>query len=199
MNVQFGSWLAGARARRFWFEVAAAVLLIVVAAWAVKVFASRRIDARSQREAALTELTEVTERWRAGYVPPTPAESAAWRLSERRVRERGVQSTDRVALAQLVAQRAEELGIPDVTVGFTDTEDLTPPPERVVDVWSFGMAPYAVTVEFTADYAAAVSFVGSLPPQVQVRRLVLESVPEGVRASTLLIVTRASGGSNAVD
>lgn len=179
----------------FWAELALAALVVVGPAALVTQTAARRADALAQREATLAALVGAADAWRAAYVPATSAESAAWRLSERRVRERGVDAVDRVALAQLVAQRAEELGIPDVRVGFAPVDDLAPAPALAVDAWTFEMAPYAVTVDFVADYRAIVGFIGSLPPQVAVRRLELERSETGVRASTLLVVYRLVGGA----
>ena len=78
-------------------------------------------------------------------------------------------------------------------------DELTPPPARAVDRWTFAMAPYAVTVTFTADYPAVVGFVGSLPPQVQVRRLELNGGETGLELRALLTVSRATGGSDGTD
>ncbi len=199
MNTDPRSWLAAVGERRIWLETGVAVLVVVVAA-AVVVgrTAARRADL-AERAETLSALADVADRWRADFVEPTSAESAAWLRSRRRVEERGVRATDRVALAQVVAQRAEELGIPDVAVGFTGTDELTPPPARTVDQWTFGMAPYAVTVAFTADYPAVVGFVGSLPPQVQVRRLELNGGETGLELRALLTVSRATGGSDGTD
>lgn len=176
----------------FWVELALAALVVMVAAWLVSRTAGRRQAELAEQEASLAMLVGAAATWRTGFVEPTPAESAAWRLSERQVRARGITATDRVALAQLVAQRAEELGIPDVQVGFSSADDLTAP-TLAVDAWTFEMAPYALDVAFVADYGAVIAFMGSLPPQVAVRRLELAHDENGVRAEALLIVYQQAG------
>jgi len=199
MSTDPRSWIAALGERRIWLEIVAAVLVVVAAAAVVVGRAGARRADLAERAETLTALAEVEDRWRAGFVEPTPAESTAWLRSRRRVEDHRVRATDRVALAQVVAQRAEEMGIPDVAVGFTGTDELTPPAARTVNQWTFAMAPYAVTVTFTADYPAVVGFVGSLPPQVQVRRLELNGGETGLELRALLTVSRATGGSDGTD
>lgn len=186
--------MLGASWRRygFWGELALAALLVAVAAGLVARTAARRQAELAEREASLATLVGAAATWRSGYVAPTPAESAAWRLSERQVRGRGVNAVDRVALAQLVAQRTEELGIPDVQVGFSSAEDLDAP-SLAVDAWTFEMAPYVLDVAFVADYGAVIAFMGSLPPQVAVQRLQLDRDAFGVRTEARLIVYQPAG------
>jgi hypothetical protein len=126
--------------------------------------------------------------WRRELVPPTPAESAAWRSSERAVRERGIDASDRLALLQLVAQRAEDLGIAGVDVNFISADTLDIPIGREVEDEVFDVAPYALSVRFVGDYDDVARFVGSLPPQVEVHQLGLAAGEEGVGARLLLAV-----------
>lgn len=184
------------RRRRFWVEIVAATLVVVVSALWVAGAAARRTEELRQRERQLARTLDLADRWVREFRPVTPAESAAWHRSQRQVAQRGIRSVDRVGLAQLVTQRAEELGIPDVGVAFVSADSLEAAPSRSVGDWTFQMAPYALAVEFTTGYDGVLSYVGSLPPQVEVRQLRLTRAPEGTHARFLLIVYQGENGSS---
>ncbi len=196
MTPSFAELRAGLRRRRFWVEIVAATLVVVVPALLVAGLAARRTAELRQRERQLARTVDLAERWVRGFQSATPAESAAWHRSERQVAQRGIRSVDRVGLAQLVTQRAEQLGIPDVGVAFVPADTLEPAPSRSVGDWTFQMAPFALLVEFTAGYRDVLSYVGSLPPQVEVRRLGLIRAPGGVHARFLLVVYQGKNGSS---
>ncbi|HKJ93981.1 MAG TPA: hypothetical protein VJ957_12500, partial [Longimicrobiales bacterium] len=164
MKPSFAELLAGLRRRRFWVEIVAATLVVVVPAVLVAGVAAQRTLELRQRERQLTRTMTLADLWTRGFQSATPAESAAWHRSERQVAQRGIRSVDRVGLAQLVTQRAEELGIPDVGVGFVSADSLEAARSRSVGAWTFDLAPYALAVEFTTSYDAVLSYVGSLPP-----------------------------------
>jgi hypothetical protein len=172
---------------------AAALALAVAGFWLGSTGLAR---ARAlQAEAARLEATLAgANAWLRSYRPPVAAESTAWALSERRVRELPLAPGARVALAQAVAQRADELGIAEVRVRFEPTDTIAPLAARVVGARSFGQGATALSVELLADYADIVRFVGSLPPQVEVRRLALGGTPGGVRARLLLTTYGVEGG-----
>jgi hypothetical protein len=195
MKPSVAELLAGLRKRRFWAEIVAATLVVVVPAVLVASRSAHRTVELRQRERQLARTTNLADLWTRGFRSATPAESAAWHRSERQVAQRGIRSVDRVGLAQLVTQRAEELGIPDVGVTFVSADSLETAPARTVGEWTFRMAPYALVVEFTTGYDRVLSYVGSLPPQVEVRELRLRRTDGGVHARFLLVVFEGSDGS----
>ena len=180
--------LQWARDNRFWISLPVAALIPVAVAIWVGGRALDRAEEWRTRGAALAATHEVATAWRRQLVSPPPAESAAWRESRRAVRERGIAASDRIAIMQRVAERAEGLGLPGVTVSFVDTESLVAGPARELGGEVFEAAPYGLEVRFGGDYVGVARFVASLPPQVEVLGLALDAAEAGVEARVTLLV-----------
>lgn len=176
------------RDHRFWITLPAAVLIPVLAAVWVGRESLERAEAWRTRGAALEATRTVATQWRATLVSPPPAESAAWLESSRAVRQRGIAEPDRIAIMQRVAERAEGLGLSGVSVAFMETASLVTGPPRELGGEVFELAPYGLEVRFGGDYAGVASFIGSLPPQVEVLGLRLATMDEGVDALVTLLV-----------
>ena len=184
-----------ARRRSFWIVLPLVTVGIIGVAAVVGSTALLRADAWRIRANEVRATGETVEAWRTELVPPTPAESAAWERSQRLVRGRGIEGGDRIALMQLVAQRAEDLGIGAVSVAFAATDTLDINVFREVDGQVFDPAPYALQVRLRSGYGDLASFIGSLPPQVDVHRVTVTREGGGfVGAELVLVVFLAGAG-----
>lgn len=181
------------RRHAFWIALVAVVLGVVAAAAVVGSAASLRADEWRVRSGELLATREAAAMWREEFAPATSEERSDWQASEARVREHGIDPADRLALLQEVAQRAEDLGIADVAVWFASTDTLGATTIREVGEAVFEVAPWAVGVRIVTDYRAVASYIGSLPPQVDVHRLMLETTSAGVEAELLLIMFASDG------
>jgi hypothetical protein len=182
-----------ARARSFWLILVLATLGVIGVAVVAGSTAMLRADAwrTLANEVRATEQTVMA--WREELVPPVPAESAAWENSRRAVRGLGIEGGDRIALMQLVAQRAEDLGLAPVSVAFAASDTLGIDAVREVGDVVLESAPYALHVRLRADYAGVGSFIGSLPPQVEVHRLEATRDTAGILTDLILVVFLEEG------
>lgn len=184
-----------ARQRSFWMVLPLVTVGIIGVAGVVGSTALLRADAWRIRTNEIRATGETVEAWRHDLVRPAAAESAAWERSRRMVRGRGIEGGDRIALMQLVAQRADDLGIGSVSVAFAATDTLDVEVFREVDGQVFEPAPYALNVRLRAGYGGVASFIGALPPQVDVHRMTMtESDDGGVSTELVLVVFLAGTG-----
>lgn len=173
-----------------------AVGALIVSAGFVSVgFVSR--DRTAELEARLDRAERYREaagRWAREFEPATPAEAASWSASHDAVRQLGTGPTYRVAVAELIARRAEELGLGEAQVRMEQADTI-----------SFGrLESGALTLDIGAS-ALAVSFAGGtdaaaalmrrLPPQVDVRRVEITADVSGSWTRMLLILFRTSEGN----
>ena len=181
------------RRHAFWIALVAATAGVVAIAGVVGSSALIRADQWRVRAGELRATREAAAMWREHLVPATEAEEEAWRSSEAAVLERGIDPADRLALLQEVAQRAEDLGIGDVSVSFESSDTLEATAIREVGEAVFEVAPWAMSVRFVADYATVASFIGSLPPQVDVHQLRLTGLEMGVEMELVLLLFASDG------
>ena len=181
------------RRHAFWIALPVAVLGVVLVAWLVGAGAQLRADEWRVRSGELLATREAAAMWREELIPPTDRERARWQESEAAVQERAIDPADRLALLQEVAQRAEDLGIAGVSVFFESADTLETSAIREVGEAVFEVAPWAMGVRFVAGYEAVSSFIGSLPPQVDVHRMRLSATEAGVETELLLIMFANDG------
>lgn len=165
------------------------MLVLAVAALLVGRTARERAEQYEQRAAALQRSLDTYDLWRRGYAPAAPAESAAWLESEQAMRDLGVTLGTRVALAELVARRAEEIGIPDVRV-TAETSDTMVFAPLSGGGWQLELGALVLAVEAHADLAALEEFLAALPPQVDARHVRAFGTDGGFRSHLLLITYR---------
>lgn len=182
-----GAWLA---THRRWVEVGALSVLALVAAYAVgssSLSAAERYDRESDR---LVAVVAGMDRWAAGLQPVTPAESTTWAESEQAIRTIDTEGADPTTMARLVAARAEEAGIGNLSMRLVPPAEVSVPPPLEVGRWSVATGSAAISAEFLGDWPAVIGFFGSLPVQVEVGSVEIEPGPELLLRTRVILLAR---------
>lgn len=176
---------------RFWVELGSLTVLALVTAGLVARSATRRETALRAQFASLRETRAGVNRWIRDYRAPTPDESLVWRQSQHALAELDGRDSNALSVARLVAQRAEKMGITDIHLRFTGVDDAATRTARLVGPWSIAFSDRAILVEFAGDLSSILSFVGVLPPQVEVGSLdVGRDASGGLRARVHLFIRK---------
>jgi hypothetical protein len=174
---------------RFWIELAAFTVLAIFATTMMGRSAFARADAIEREADRLAEIPAAMDRWAGNIQWPSDAETLSWRESEQLLRGLDVATTAPLTLAHQIAQRGEEIGRADVRIRLASPDTAYIPPGEAVGPLNLSYGRSAFVVELTGDWTSIVSFLGVLPPQVEVSRLELSS--DGGRVSSqLLLLTR---------
>jgi hypothetical protein len=181
---------AFARTHRFWVECASVTLGGVLVAFAVGHAALGRTEALEARAAGLEAAAANLDRWRADLQPPTPAESLAWRESERTLASLGGDDVGALPVARLVARRAAEVGIEGLRVRLLAPDSVATMESAAVGAWTMEPSGEGLTVEFEGGVGDIVGLLGALPPQASLDRLVLEPRGDALAARLVLLTRR---------
>lgn len=182
--------LQSARERRFWLECAALTLLALLAAGAIGRSALARAEALETEASRGERIHQGLQRWTREIQWPTPAESLEWRASQDALAFFEGRAAEPLAVAHLVAQRAEEVGVGAVRIRLVPTDSITPPPAAPTGGWTIQPAQSAIVVEFSGEWSSVVSLLGALPPQVELMELRSTDDGDDVRTSVLLLPRR---------
>lgn len=181
--------LAWVRAHRKWIEGATLTLLGLLAAFSLGYAALSRASALSLQISELRQVEAGFDRWTSGLRPATPAESLAWRESEQTLRSLGAGSMEPLPLAQVVAQRAEEVGIPELRIRLISADSAAPVPPVELGGWRVQSGAEGLAVEFDGNMGDVVGFLGALPPQAAVSSLRIGR-DKGVLRAQIILLTR---------
>lgn len=151
-------------AYRFWYECGAVTFFALAASFMIGSTALARAELLREERQRLEAVRRGVDRWLAGAQPALRAESLLWRESEESVRRVTGARGGGLAVAHLVARRAEEVGIPDVRVRLVEVDSLPPAAAAV-------SAEPGVAVEFEGDWSSLLHFLGVLPPPMAVVEL----------------------------
>jgi len=176
---------AAARLRGYWVTLAAGTALGVGLAGAAGASARARAARLEAEAAALERAARRLEAWTREFRPASPAESLAWRASERGVASLAVEPSERLVLARIVAERAEEVGLAGARVRFAPPEAAGGPAPQTGGR-TLEPGPVVLSVELTGDLPALAAWIDRLPPEVLIRELHLAPVPHGIRARAVL-------------
>jgi hypothetical protein len=182
------AWIGAHRER---IEVAApsiAALLAIYLIGASTLSAAARYREETLR---LAEVEASVEHWLERLQPPTPAESANWLQSEQAIREIGDQGADATTVARIVALRAEESGITGLNLRLLRGDSVSVPPAVQVGRWSIAAGSSAVAVDFAGDWSSVIGFLGSLPPQVEVREIEVRPTADFLVRARVVLLARA--------
>lgn len=182
-----GAWLS---THRSWVEVGVLTTLALLAAYAVgssSLAAAERYDRESDR---LIAVASGMDRWAAGFQPVTPGESTAWLESEHAIRTIDTEGADPTTMARLVAARAEEAGIGNLSMRLVPAAEISAPPPIEVGRWSVATGSAGISVEFLGDWPAVIGFFGSLPVQVEVGSVNISPGPERLLRTRVILLAR---------
>ena len=180
-----------ARAHRFWFTTLSATLFLITAAFVLGYSSLRRSRALQAEEERLQQVRARVDGWISGFRAPSPAESLVWMGSERVLEELQAGAAEPAAVAALITERAERLGIEDVRVTLMAADSAPPPPDRALRGWTLTPRLPPLLVEFRAEFIPVIEFVDALPPHVEVKEVRLERQGARVHARFELIAYRA--------
>ena len=99
----------------------------------------------------------------------------------------------RVALAEQVASRAENVGLANVRVRFAQPDSAAAPPRPDLMRSSITVANYTMTVDAAGSLGAMLTLVAHLPPSVAVQRLTATRVKNGAEYHLVLAVLESAG------
>ena len=167
-----------------------AVLIVFVCACTVGVIAFRRAERLDEHAVALRNSLGRVDSWRTEFRPATATESVAWLEADQAVRDLGLTLSTRVALAEVLARRAEQIGIAQPQIRLESSDSITFAP-LVAGQWSFELSPTAMRMDLTADPLGVAEFLSVLPPQVDVRNVWFTEDDSTSTATLLLIAYRA--------
>ena len=169
--------------------IVAAVAVIIICAVAVGTIAFRRAARLDEHAVALRNSLGRVDSWRTGFQPASPAESVAWLEAEQAVRDLGLTLSTRVALAEVLSRRAEQIGISQPRIRLESSDSISFAP-LVSGHWSFELSPTALRMELDADPLGVAEFLSVLPPQVDVRNVWFMEQDSSSVATLLLIAYR---------
>lgn len=171
---------------RFWLEGVALTLcaLLAAAAWGrSSLLRAAELSAEAER---LEEVRVAMNTWAAEMQPAAAAESAAWRESDRLLRSLDGSALDPLSAAELLTERAEEVGLRDVRVQFANADSIeAPPPVQAGDLTA-GAGDAPILVDFVGGWPAVLAFLGAVPVTLQVSSVQVSSGESGVQARAVL-------------
>lgn len=182
-------------AHRFWLRLTTVTALIVVPAILVGRSGRERADALTAERDRLERLASETESRLRRFQPASEAERQAWRESERAVDDVALEPGGQIAMAQQLAQRAEEAGIRRLEIRFEQADSLETPPVRV-GAHTFAGSPVAISMGFVSGYGDVSDLLGTLPPRVETQGLRMEREEDGIRTDLLLVTYRVTDGES---
>ena len=192
LPARFRPALEIARAHRLWVEFGAVTLLALVAVVSFGSAALARTAALHARAEELRAVERGMAGWRTGLRAPAPAESLAWRESERALSELGGGPDTPLTVARMVAQRAEEAGIEQLHIGVFPADSVLPVAPLQLGGWSVGAQGDGLLVEFDGDMADVIGFLGTLPTQAAVSKLEIATLEDRLHARVVLLTRTAT-------
>lgn len=183
--------VAAARARRFWIKCAVVAGLALTATGTLGHSALARSAAVQDEAARLEEVRAGLERWRLDGVLPTAAEVALWRSSESSLAGLSPAASEPLLVARRVADRADRVSVSNLSIRMTPSDSLAAGPPLQLGGWVVESGETGLLVEFESSIGAVVSFLGALPPQVEVAGLQVTGQGERLRSQVVLRLLRA--------
>ena len=186
--------VAVARARRFWIKCGVVGIVTVGATATLGRAAIARTTAMREVAASLELVRGGLERWRLDGVLPDTSEHAIWETSARSLAALDSTAADPLLVARRVADRADRVGVEELSIRMAATDTLAAGPPLQVGRWTVAPVEAGLVVEFTSGIGEVVSLLGALPPQVEVAGLQISGVGDALRTTVALRLLRAEGG-----
>lgn len=180
-----------ARARRFWIKCGLVCILAVGATGTLGRSALARTDALRAEAAQLDEVRAGLERWRREGVSATDAEVELWRASVVSLAAMDSAAAEPLLVARRVAGRAERVRVADLSIRMTSGDSLAAGAPLQAGGWTVTAGETGLLVEFTSGIGEIVSFLGALPPQVEVAGIDVSVAGDALRTRMALRLLRA--------
>lgn len=181
--------LARLREQRFWVRLAASTALVLAALAIVGRSAYARAEAIDREAIRLQQIQADLDRWAGTISWPTPEETEGWRESESFFQQLNRAQVQPISLANQLTVRGEEIGPADIQIRLASPDSAYVPPPQSVGDWVVTSGQTALVVEMTGDFGSMISFLGALPPQLELADLALTTT-EGVTTMRLLLLSR---------
>lgn len=181
--------LARLREQRFWVRLAAVTALALATLGIVGRSAYARAEAIEQEAARLQQIQTDLDRWAGTITWPTTEETESWRESESFFQQINRAQVQPLSLANQLTVRGEEIGPADIQIRLASPDTAYFPPPQAVGDWVVTSGQTALAVEMTGDFRSMISFLGALPPQLELAELAL-STTEGAATMKLLLLSR---------
>jgi hypothetical protein len=184
-----------ARARRFWIKCGLVCLLAMGATGTLGRSALARTAALRGEAARLDEVRAGLERWRREGVIASDAEIVHWRASAVSLASMDSAAAEPLLVARRVAGRAERVRVADLSIRMASGDTLGAGPPLQMGSWTVSAGETGLLVEFTSGVAEIVSFLGALPPQVEVAGIDVSAAGDALRTRLALRLLHAEGPS----
>jgi hypothetical protein len=160
--------ITSAREHRFWVEVGAITIFGVFAAFSYGYAALSRASVLQAQAANLGRVDEAFSRWQTQLERPSSAETRLWRESDESVRNLRSGAVRPLQIAQVIARRADQVGIDDVRIQLLSSDSI--PDVESIERGTLSVEPLeeGLHVQFEGSMADVVSFLGVLPPHATV-------------------------------
>lgn len=178
----------------FWTEIVLALLMVAIFSMSVAKMANKRVAALRGEAEQLSAVRTSVERWQTSFETATPEENADWDNVQKRLQLLGVSPNDRLTLAQLVAQRAQDASGQNVIVKFT-TADNAGAVTRSTSKMSFSSASYGLSMQITGDLEAVVDAIYSLPLSVDLSSVDIKRGDSGQATANVSLIVFEGGGA----
>jgi hypothetical protein len=180
-------WIA---ANRFWLQIGSLAVLALIASYIIGSSALERAGRYQLDSDRLTATHNGIGRWIDQVQPVFPAESLAWRESDAMLGALAAERMDPASIAQIVAVRAEQIGITDLGIQLLNPDDIPARAPVPAGGWTMSLGGSAVAVQFVGGWPAIISFLGSLPPQVEVGRVEVSATGGILLRADVLLFSR---------
>lgn len=200
MNVELGPIreAAAAKARallaelaklRFWLQLAGVTAVALLVFGMIGRAAHSRAEVLEMEASRIAEIHSRIERWDAAVTSPGDEERRHWAQSEEAFLRLGAASAEPLAVANQLARRGDDVGPRDVRIRLVSSDSAFIPPPTNVGEWAINRGNAVLVVETSGSWSSAISFLGALPPTVELSGLeVSESV--GTIQMTVTLVSR---------
>jgi hypothetical protein len=196
MNDILARMRAVVTANAYSLVVCAVTLITVIASMWVAIPARRERAQLAAENNKLEALIRSAGLWVTQFQPASNEESAVWQTTASELAALGVKPSERLTIAQIVARRAEDAGYVGAHIKFVAPGAGTSLPARQVAGVSFNPAPYALQITGSGNLTTLSTFVGSLPPAVELQAISLTGTADGgANTSITLSVFEPAGGN----
>jgi hypothetical protein len=178
---------------KFTLMIAGVTLVTVIAAARVAIPARRQKAELAAESARLEAVIARSNLWVTQFQPASNEESAIWQNSAAEIQALGVKPSEKLTLAQIVSRRAENAGYDEARLKFVPIDGANSVPPRQVAGVTFNAAAYKLVITGGGGLGTLATFLGTLPPAVELQSVSLSAGDARVNTSLTLSVFEPAG------